>query len=113
MCLSQLDLTWKVKDTIGFIICYAEGKWYLMPTKHPCTLNLRFSSNCINHANKVAFPLNSIPEIEISSDRCTFSMYLPFYWKVNKLAFTSLALSSWQFLSTAIPSTRLYSRQIQ
>lgn len=33
-------------------------------------------------------------------------MYLPFYWEVSKLAFASLMLSSWQFLSTGILSTR-------
>lgn len=85
-----------------------------MPTEHPCLLNPRFSRNYINQANKVTFPfryVNSVPEIEIPSNRCTFSMYLPLYWKVSKLAFTSLVLSSWQRLSTATPGTRLSGRQ--
>lgn len=114
MCLSQQECTWKARDITDFITYYAENKRHLMPTEHPCPLNPRFSRNYINQANKVTFPfryVNSVPEIEIPSNRCTFSMYLPLYWKVSKLAFTSLVLSSWQCLSTATPGTRLSGRQ--
>lgn len=56
MYLSQLEFTWKAGEKTDFITYYAKNKCYPMPTKYRCILNPRFSSNYINHANKVAFP---------------------------------------------------------
>lgn len=96
---------WGDKYKIDFITFSAKNKQCTILYK--ASLNPGFPRNYINH-RKSLFHLyvSGMPETKISSNRCAFSMYLPFYWKVSKLAFASIMLSSWQFLSTAILSTR-------